>query len=32
MYMHVILHILTMVDHKQDVCSHVAAQWFHDGI
>ena len=28
----VILHILTMVDHKQDVCSRMVAQWFHDGI
>jgi len=25
-------HNVTMVDHKQDVCSHVVAQWFHDGI
>jgi len=25
-------HNVTMVDHKQDVCSHVVAQWFHEGI
>jgi len=23
---------VTMVDHKQDVCSHVVVQWFHEGI
>jgi len=25
-------HNVITVYHKQDVCSHVVAQWFHDGI
>ena len=35
MDMHVILHILTMSQWlitNKIVCSHVVAQWFHDGI
>ena len=25
-------HNVTIVDHKQDVCSDVVTQWFYDGI
>jgi len=35
MYVHVILHILIMSQWfitNKDVCSHVVAQWFHEGI
>ena len=34
MDMHVILHSynVTTVYHKQDVCSHVVAQWCHERI
>jgi len=25
-------HNVTVVNHKQNICSHVVAQWFHDGM
>jgi len=25
-------HNVAMVDHKQDICSHVVAQWFYGGL